>query len=204
MRTPTILACLALLLILTPACESTGGTTPPSSDEPGANRDSPEPADFTEGVTGRPIRVEWRSLNPRDQGRRMGLINQSSPDLVLLYRKKEQFRDVKPVDDEVMADVLSAVRKADFYDHATKGMTADDFQVGDGHGVVWVQNGDENWTLLFSPATGAADSSLPRAYRDIKVLTLRVWNATLWFSTTTQGGEGSFRIQPHKHGQPKK
>ena len=195
-------------MILAPACESTGestgGSSPSNRGDSGEGSDPSKPAASTQGVSGKPVRVEWRNLNPTHGDRSMGLINVSSPDHALLYRRPKDFKNVKPVEDEVMANLLSAIRESDFFELATKGAAAAEYEMGDGHGLVWIQIGDENWTLLFSPATGAANSALPTTYKDNKVLIMTVWNQTLHFSTSTSGGEGSFRIEPHKHGQPKK
>jgi len=211
MRIPTTIVCLAVIAILASGCASTSGTSGTNSGgaKSGAKagtakRSEPDrPAAPTKGVTGKPIRMEWRNLNPRHGEQRMGLINRSSPDLALLYRRPGDFKSVKPVEDEVMANMLSAVRESDYFKLAKKDSNADDFEMGDAHGVVWVRIGDESWTLVFRAGDGGRDSQLPRTYRDIKVLIMNVHSQTLWFSTSTSGGEKTFKIAPHKYQPPR-
>jgi len=207
MRIPTTIVCLAVILILATACGSTSGTSGGNSGRDADRTDRADPSKpvaTTRGVTGKPIRLEWRNLNPRHGDQRMGLINRSSPDLALLYRRPGDFRNVKPVEDEIMANVLSSVRGSKYFSLAKEGAKADDFAMGDGHGVVWVQIGDESFSLLFRPGDGGEDSPLPRTYRDIKMLIMNVYNRTLWFSTSTSGGRKPFEIEPHKYQPPKK
>jgi len=206
MRIPTTVVCLAVIAILATGCASTSDSSGSNSGgkSNAAKKSEPDqPAPPTKGVTNKPIRLEWRSLNPRDGDQRMGLINRSSPDLALLIRNDPSFKNVKPVEDEIMANMLSAVRESEYFNLAKKDSKADDFGMGDAHGVVWVQIGDEEWTLAFRAGDGAADSELPRTYRDIKVLIMNVHSQTLWFSTSTSGGEKTFRIEPHKHQPPR-
>jgi len=206
MRIPTSIVCLAVIAILATGCASTSdpsGNTSRGNTDSVKKSESDRPAAPTKGVTNKPIRLEWRSLNPRDGDQRMGLINRSSPDLALLVRNDPSFKNVKPVEDEIMANMLSAVRKSEYFKLAKKGSDAGDFEMGDAHGIVWVQIGDESWTLLFRAGDGAADSELPRTYRDIKVLIMNVHSQTLWFSASTSGGEKTFRINPHKYQPPK-
>jgi len=208
MRIPSILLCLVAFAIPLAACGSTSGTTKSNGKAAASDPDRGEPtkpAASTKGVTGKPIRLEWRNLNPRYGEQRMGLINRSSPDLALLYRKPKEYVNVKPVEDDVMANMLSAVRESDYFKLAEDGKTADEYEMGDGHGVVWVQIGDESWTLLFRPMGAAGENSpVPRTYRDIKLLIMNVYNQTLWFSTSTSGDQQPFRIEPHKYSPPKR
>jgi len=98
---------LWLLLLSIPAA-GCGSTSTPSGDDydPGAAAVSEVP-----NVTGNRIRVEWRNLKPSRNDVPLGLINVSSPDVSSrrIYRKRDEFRGVKPIDDETMGVVLAAL-----------------------------------------------------------------------------------------------
>jgi hypothetical protein len=194
------------LSILAASCGSTPTPADSGGKKPIETIKQPEPTRppaSVEGVKNKPIRLEWRNLKVANGDQRMGLMNRTSPDQVYRYRNPKAFRDVKAVDDQVMANLLSALEDADFYDYATKDVSANDFKMGDGYGLVWLQVGDRNWTLMFKPMGAAAKSSpIPRTYRDIKILIMNVYNRTLDFAPTTTGGREPFRIEPHKY--PKK
>jgi hypothetical protein len=205
MRIPTTIVCLAVIAILVAGCSSTSGNPGTSGGDPEKpKRQEPtKPGASTKEVEQQPIRLEWRNLNARHGDQRMGLINRSSPDLALLYRQPKDFRNVKPVEDEIMANMLSAVRESDFFEFAKEGAKADDFPMGSGHGVVWVQIREQHWALVFRPGDGSRDTAMPTTYRDIKMLIMNVYNQTLWFSTSTSGGSKPFEIKPHKHQPPR-
>ena len=185
MRAPIIL--LATIAILLAGCSST-----PEEPTPAANGNSgsaafegPEKPANVANVTGRALRVEWRNLNPRNGDQMIGLINRSSPELAQLYRNPQAFAGVKPIDDEVMANILGAYQESGFYDIATEGADVRSFSMGDGNGVVSLIDGDRKYALFFprmTDPTEARSSPIPRTYRDLKVLLISVYNSTLWLA----------------------
>jgi hypothetical protein len=201
MRFPTLT--VLALSILVGSCGSTPAPAENGGKKATAAVERPEPSRpgaSVDKVKGRPIRLEWRNLKAANGDLRMGLMNRSSPDQVMRYRKPKDFKDVKAVDDQVMANLLATLDDSEFYDLAATDVSANDFKMGDGYGVVWLQIGDRNWTLMFKPmGTAARRSPLPRTYRDIKLLIMNVYNQTLDFAPSTSGSRESFRIEPHKY-----
>ena len=59
----------------------------------------------------------------------------------LLFRDR-YYQGYKPIDDEVMGNILTSCRQVDFFDLATKGRSARDYRMGDGYGVVSITIGD--------------------------------------------------------------
>jgi hypothetical protein len=196
MRIPKSLTLLAILGLA--ACAS-------GPDEPRDGGGSPAKGSGTSHpnvtkVEGKPILAEWRNLDPGKGTVRIGLLNKSSPDMNLLYRDK-YYQGYKPIEDDAMGNVLLAYEELDFYDLATKGKSARDYRMGDGHGVVSITIGDEKWALVFRPNTpDAQHSPIPKTYRDLKVLLMQIYNQTLYFSPTApQDPNRVFKIDPPKY-----
>jgi hypothetical protein len=165
------MAVLLSIPVLLAACAS---DPEPGDEEPSA----PPPV---EGISGVPIHVEWRNLNPRRPDSPLGIINHSSPELRELYLNPAACQHVKPVDDEVMAALLGALDELGFFKHAAKGPALDSFRPGEGqHGVVHVKRGEENYALVFSP--GMYGSEIPEVYRDSKVAIFEVHRRTMWLA----------------------
>jgi hypothetical protein len=166
---------------------------------------SPEPEDVdptaapapVEGISGVPIHVEWRNLNPRRPDSPLGVINRSSPELRELYRNPAAYQHVKPVDDDVMAALLGALEELGFFEHASKGVALDTFRPGEGlHGVVHVKRGEETFALVFSP--GMYGSEVPEVYRDCKVAIFEVHRRTMWLApAASEDPDRVFRSPPH-------
>jgi hypothetical protein len=186
MRNSTIL--LAAFAILLAACSSSPNEPDPRgpSAANGGTGTSPTAATIPD-VTGRAIRIEWRNLKPKHGEQSIGIINRTSPELAQLYRNPKAFAGVKPVDDEVMGNILAAFREAGFFGYAEAGFDVRSWSMGDGNGVLSLTNGDET-QALFLPYLNNPDSEArarAQTYRDLKVLLMNVYNATLWLAPSS-------------------
>lgn len=193
MKNPSLL--LALFLIPFAACATTDG--PGDGDAGGSSGGAAAVAPTSSGaapadasaVRGHAIRAEWRNLNPRYGEQYVGLINRTSPEAARLGRDPA----VKGVDDETMAALLAGYRDVDFFEHAQEGKDVRSYQLGDGHGVVSLTDGDKKWALLFKPGMGG--TPVPGVYRDLKTAIVTLHNQTLGFSVSTpQDPDRVFRV----------
>ncbi len=188
---------LPTLVLLLAGCAG-GGPSKPDPKTPGEPGEPPAPAPVA-NVTGRRIRAEWRNLDPRYGPQHLGLINRSSPELPKMYANPRAYRTVKPVDDEVMGNVLEAFRRYDFYEYAEKGKDARSYAMGDGHYVISVTLDDEKWALVFRRGAGAQPSPVPRICRDLKVLLMHVFNSTYWLQPSAPQSDRIFRVPRPKY-----
>ena len=127
--------------------------------------------------------------------------------MILSGNVPADLRGYKPVKDEVMAAMLDALQKLEFFELAQPGYDASSYRMGDGHGVVSVSVDDRKWALIFRPmgAAVARSSPIPTKYRDAKVLILSEWNATLHFSVGGSGNpDRTFQIPPPVHTPPER
>jgi hypothetical protein len=146
------------------------------------------------GISGLPVRVEWRNLSTRRQDPPLGLINRTSPEFKELYRNPAAYNGVKPIEDEEMLTVLNALEEVGFFDHAKKGPALETFRPGPGqHGVVHLRKGEENWALVFAPGMGETD--LPEVYRNAKLVVFEFHRRTMWLQPTApQDPDRIFRV----------
>lgn len=185
---------LAAALFALGACAS-GSSGDTDGAEPRASDGGTRTVERGEAVGGNTM-VTWKNLDPRNPDVTWGLVNESSEMGQKLRSGRASSTEIRVMSDTDMGTLINELRKAGFFENATRGLgLANVPDVPGRKGIVVVSQDGVEQGLMLTPNLGG--TSIPVAYRDSKQLIGAVHGALQGFEVrVNQDADRVFQAPP--------
>lgn len=178
-RHAAILGLAAAMLAFGACASGSSSSDNRAPAESGSDAAVVRPVERGEATGGNTV-VTWKNLDPRNPDVTWSLVNETSDVGAKLRSGRATSTEIRVMSDVDMGTLLNELRKAGFFENATRGLGLGNIPDVPGRkGIVVVSQDGVDHGLMLTPNLGG--TTVPVAYRDSKQLVGAVHNALQGF-----------------------